>query len=79
MVPCCAAVGVFLLFAGAVMKVPVRKKEKENERERESNRVGKRERERSHERSSPMQSCCFPRAELLHSASRLRGLHASVM
>jgi len=36
LVPCCAAVGVFVLFAGAVMKVPVRKKEKENERERQS-------------------------------------------
>jgi len=33
-VPCCAAVGVFVLFAGAVMKVPVGKKAKENERER---------------------------------------------
>ena len=32
--PCYAAVGVFVLFAGAVMKVPVGKKAKENERER---------------------------------------------
>jgi len=34
-VPCCAAVGVFVLFAQTVTKVPVRKKEKEKEKERQ--------------------------------------------
>jgi len=35
LLPCCAAEGVFVLFAGAVMNVPVRKKEKENEKHSE--------------------------------------------
>ena len=36
LVLCCATVCVFVLFAGAVMKVPLRKTEKKNERERQS-------------------------------------------
>jgi len=44
---CCAAVGDFVLFAGAVMKVPVRRKRK---RMKERDTVN--EREKENERSS---------------------------
>jgi len=48
-----------------------REKERERHTERQRDRARERERERSHELRSPMQSYCFPRAELLHSASIL--------
>jgi len=44
-------------------------KDRERERERETEWVI--ESEKSHERSKPMQSSCFPQAELLHSASSM--------